>query len=69
MGGMTTLIDALGGRLAFGADYNPEQWPAETWAEDVELMREAGVTLVSVGIFSWSLLEPAPGRFDFQRAD
>jgi beta-galactosidase len=62
---MTTLIDALGGRLAFGADYNPEQWPEETRTEDVALMREAGVTMVSVGIFSWSLLEPEPGRFEF----
>ncbi|MFV2084944.1 beta-galactosidase [Micromonospora sp. LOL_021] len=52
-------------RLAYGGDYNPEQWPAEVWAEDVALMRTAGVNLVSVGIFSWALLEPAPGEFDF----
>ena len=53
------------GRLCFGGDYNPEQWPEEVWLEDVRLMAEAQVNLVSVGIFSWSLLEPAPGRFDF----
>ncbi|MEU8349032.1 beta-galactosidase [Streptomyces sp. NPDC048845] len=52
-------------RLAFGGDYNPEQWPEEVWQEDVRLMREAGVTMVSVGIFSWALLEPEPGRHDF----
>jgi beta-galactosidase len=51
--------------LAFGGDYNPEQWPEETWAEDVRLMREAGVNLVSVGIFSWSLLEPSEGVYEF----
>ncbi|MFE9169651.1 beta-galactosidase [Streptomyces kebangsaanensis] len=51
--------------LAFGGDYNPEQWPESVWQEDVRLMREAGVTMVSVGIFSWALLEPAPGRYDF----
>ncbi|MGA5054525.1 beta-galactosidase [Streptomyces cellulosae] len=51
--------------LAFGGDYNPEQWPEAVWEEDVRLMREAGVTLVSVGIFSWALLEPAPGAHDF----
>ena len=28
--------------LAYGGDYNPEQWPPETWKEDVRLMREAG---------------------------
>ncbi|MEU2927248.1 beta-galactosidase [Streptomyces sp. NPDC007251] len=52
-------------RLAFGGDYNPEQWPEHVWQEDVRLMREAGVTMVSVGIFSWALLEPAPGTYDF----
>ncbi|AVT30750.1 beta-galactosidase [Plantactinospora sp. BC1] len=52
-------------RLAYGGDYNPEQWPEHVWAEDVELMRTAGVNLVSVGIFSWALLEPAEGSFDF----
>jgi beta-galactosidase len=53
------------GRIAFGGDYNPEQWPREVWDEDVRLMREAGVNLVSVGIFSWALLEPEEGRFEF----
>ncbi|MFH9401135.1 beta-galactosidase [Streptomyces sp. NPDC017638] len=52
-------------RLAFGGDYNPEQWPESVWREDIRLMREAGVTMVSVGIFSWALLEPAPGEYDF----
>ncbi|MEU3605582.1 beta-galactosidase [Streptomyces sp. NPDC035033] len=56
-------------RLAFGGDYNPEQWPESVWQEDVRLMREAGVTLVSVGIFSWALLEPEPGRYDFDWLD
>jgi beta-galactosidase len=52
-------------RLAFGGDYNPEQWPESVWQEDVRLMREADVTLVSVGIFSWALLEPSSGEYDF----
>jgi beta-galactosidase len=55
--------------LSFGGDYNPEQWPRETWLEDVRLMREAGVTLVSIGIFSWALLEPREGEFDFAWLD
>ncbi|PWR05847.1 beta-galactosidase [Micromonospora acroterricola] len=54
-----------GDGIYFGGDYNPEQWPEQTWSEDVELMRRAGVNLVSVGIFSWALLEPTPGRFEF----
>jgi beta-galactosidase len=55
--------------IAFGGDYNPEQWPRATWAEDVRLMAAARVGLVSVGIFSWALLEPASGRFDFEWLD
>ncbi len=54
-----------GDSIYFGGDYNPEQWPEETWSEDVDLMRQAGVNLVSVGIFSWALLEPSAGRFEF----
>ncbi|MBT8226534.1 MAG: beta-galactosidase, partial [Dactylosporangium sp.] len=51
--------------LAFGGDYNPEQWPEHTWPADIELMRAAGVTMVTVGVFSWAMLEPAPGRYTF----
>ncbi len=55
--------------IFFGGDYNPEQWDRETWLEDVELMARARVNLVSVGIFSWSRLEPEEGRFDFAWLD
>lgn len=55
--------------LVYGCDYNPEQWPRETWAEDIELMREAGVNLVSVGIFSWAMIEPREGEFDWAWLD
>ncbi|HXR41898.1 MAG TPA: beta-galactosidase, partial [Acidothermaceae bacterium] len=51
--------------IAYGGDYNPEQWPESTWAEDVALMREAGVSLVTVGVFSWALLERSEGKYDF----
>jgi beta-galactosidase len=51
--------------LAYGGDYNPEQWPEAVWDEDVKLMREAGVNLVSVGIFAWGTLEPERGRYEF----
>ncbi|WPO76419.1 beta-galactosidase [Streptomyces sp. KN37] len=56
-------------RLAYGADYNPEQWPREVWEEDIRLMREAGVNLVSVGIFSWARLQPTAGTWDFTWLD
>ncbi len=56
-------------RIGYGADYNPEQWEPAVWREDVTLMREAGVTIVSLGIFAWARLEPADGTYDFSLFD
>ena len=52
-------------KLYYGGDYNPEQWSPDVWKEDVALMRQAGVNLVTVGVFAWSSLEPEPGRYEF----
>jgi beta-galactosidase len=60
-GAVRPILPQLGG-IAYGGDYNPEQWPESTWAEDVQLMAEAGVNLVTVGVFSWARLQPAPGE-------
>ena len=43
----------------------PEQWDAAVWAEDDVLMRQARVNTVTVGVFSWALLEPEEGQFEF----
>lgn len=51
-------------RLLFGGDYNPEQWPREVWAEDMALMRRAGVNTVTIGVFSWAAIEPREGQFE-----
>ncbi|GEC06070.1 beta-galactosidase [Streptomyces spinoverrucosus] len=63
-----SITDRLGG-LAFGGDYNPEQWDEPVWKEDDELMRRARVNLATVGVFSWALLEPEEGRYDFSWLD
>ncbi|WP_197429147.1 beta-galactosidase, partial [Microbacterium sp. CCH5-D1] len=55
--------------LAYGGDYNPDQWSEETWHEDIRLMCEAGVNMVSLPIFSWPQLEPEPGVFDWAWLD
>jgi beta-galactosidase len=59
------LLGSVLPHIAYGGDYNPDQWPEEVWHEDVRLMQEAGVNLVSLGIFSWSRLQPAEDGFDF----
>jgi beta-galactosidase len=65
---MSAWPEGVGG-LCYGGDYNPEQWPREVWLEDARLMREAGVNLVTVGVFSWAWLEPEEGRFEFDWLD
>ena len=55
--------------IALGGDYNPEQWDEDVWAEDVRLMHEAGVNLVTVNVFGWAEIEPASGQYDFERLD
>jgi len=51
--------------LHFGAAYYPEHWSQEHWAEDIRLMKEAGFTVVRMGEFAWSTMEPAEGQFEF----
>lgn len=57
--------------LLHGGDYNPDQWidSPEIFDEDVRLMKLSGVNAVSLGIFSWSTLEPEEGKFDFSFFD
>ena len=56
-------------RIGYGADYNPEQWSPEVWRQDVRLMREAGVNIVSLAIFSWARLQPTAQTWDFDWLD
>ena len=51
--------------LAHGADYNPDQWlrDPEILSEDIRLMKAAGCTVMSVGIFAWTALEPSEGVY------
>lgn len=62
---MTYVPDAL----LFGGDYNPEQWTPEVWREDIALMRRARVNTVTLGVFSWAMLEPREGEFEFEWLD
>ena len=55
--------------IAFGCDWNPEQWDRSVWREDVALMRDAGVDLVAINVFGWSTVEPRPGEYDFRDLD
>lgn len=57
----------IGGHILHGGDYNPEQWLEcpEILEEDISLMKEAGVNCVTLGVFSWAVLEPEEGKYEF----
>ena len=53
--------------LLHGGDYNPDQWldRPDILEEDIKMMKKAGVNTATVGVFSWSALEPQEGNFQF----
>lgn len=59
------LLTENGRGIAFGGDYNPDQWSEETWDDDVCLMKKAGVNTVVLAIFSWDRIQPQENRWDF----
>ena len=59
------LLTENGRGIAFGGDYNPDQWPEEIWDDDVCLMKKAGVNTVALAIFSWDRIQPQENRWDF----
>ena len=57
--------------LLHGADYNYEQWLdfPHILDKDLDYMREAEITALAVGIFSWSMLESDEGIYNFDWMD
>lgn len=55
--------------MYFGADYYPEHWPRERWETDAQLMQQAGINLVRMGEFAWSLFEPQEGQYRWDWLD
>lgn len=54
-------------KVLYGGDYNPEQWldRPDILEEDIAMMQEAHINTVTLGVFSWSTLEPEEGKYNF----
>lgn len=57
------------GHFLFGGDWNPEQWPEDTWEHDLDMLEDAHINEVTINVFSWALLQPAEDRYDFSMLD
>ena len=52
-----------------GCCYDPEQWPQNMWNNDAKRMVEMGLSIVRIGEFAWSRIEPMPDSLDWQWLD
>jgi len=55
--------------MKLGVCYYPEHWPSSMWSADAAEMSSLGISLVRIGEFAWSKLEPQEGAFDFNWLD
>lgn len=56
-------------KIVYGGDYNPEQWPKEVWKEDMKLLKEAHIDVLTLNVFAWASLQPSEEEYDFSRLD
>ena len=58
-------------KILHGGDWNPDQWRRypDIIEADFDLMDKAHCEVFSLGIFSWGLLEPEEGVYDFSFFD
>jgi beta-galactosidase len=59
-----TALPVASERLWMGTAWYPEQWPEAAWEKDLQLMQDQGVTVLRIGEFAWSRMEPEEGKYD-----
>ncbi|WP_170763928.1 beta-galactosidase [Ruegeria lacuscaerulensis] len=52
-------------RLELGVCYYPEQWDRSLWRDDARRMVEMGLDWVRIAEFTWGLIEPERGQFNW----
>jgi beta-galactosidase len=55
--------------ILYGVAYYHEYMPYDRLEKDVQLMLDAGISVVRLGESTWSLFEPEEGRFEFAWMD
>lgn len=56
-------------KIVYGGDYNPEQWPREIWKEDMRLLKDAHIDILTLNVFNWATLQPSEEEYDFSKLD
>lgn len=55
--------------ILYGVAYYHEYMPYDRLDKDIQMMKDAGLSVVRVGESTWSLFEPEEGRFEFAWMD
>lgn len=55
--------------MQVGTYYYPEQWPEANWERDIKKMSELGFEFTHLAEFSWAILEPEEGKYNFEWLD
>lgn len=45
--------------------YYPEHWDKKLWAQDLDRMLDAGISVIRIAEFAWNKIEPEEGKFTF----
>ena len=56
-------------KILYGGDYNPEQWPEEVWEEDMRMLKQAHIDILTLNVFNWAMLQPEEEIYDFSKLD
>ena len=57
------------GRILYGGDYNPNQWPKEIWQQDMTYFKDAHINSATINVFSWAKIQPAEDTYYFDELD
>ena len=54
---------------AVGVCYYPEHWPQSMWEDDLNRMKNAGISCIRIAEFAWSIFERTEKEFSFSLFD
>jgi len=69
MPGGRVLALMIAEKPKLGVCYYPEHWPRDMWEDDARRMVDVGISLVRIGEFAWSRLEPSRDELRFEWLD
>lgn len=55
--------------MRLGVCYYPEHWSENIWRDDARRMIDIGISVVRIGEFAWSRIEPTQGNFEWDWYD